>query len=343
VEGVAVFGQGRPPGEGFSLVKKRERSTKGFCERPSRGFRWVFPDGEIGLVRCGASNRCSYCAMLSALENALVVRLDCLEGERWPSWGLTTTTRRPGFAQAELRRAEQNLFRQLRRDQPGESIEYLGFVEFTRGLSDGVRRPHVHHLVKGLGRPSSERVKALEARVSELWHRYTGDAWVVECRPLRTPTGAIAYLALHHHKAEQAPPKGWSGKRFRPSKGYFSRPVGELRAEARALLQDQRIERALMEHFDLPDVLPGEYLDDLILDNIDWARAEVAKSAPAFVSIRELAIAGVPRDATVMPAKLSEVVRSNVNRRDRVQNVLDEMASREDAVMAELYSMTDPT
>lgn len=232
--------------------------------------------------------------MLTALENALVVRLDALDGERYPTWGLTTTTARPGFSQAELRQCEKTLFRYLRRDY-GRDVQYLGFVEFTTGRatsSGGVRRPHVHHLVKGLGRPDAQRQAELEGYVSSVWLRLTRDAWRVECRPLRTPMGAVAYLALHHHKREQQPPAGWSGKRFRPSRGYFNRPVGELRAEARALLRDERIESALMDAFDLPDVIDSGTLDDLIFDNIAWAREEVARNAPSLVTVGDLMDAG---------------------------------------------------
>jgi hypothetical protein len=245
-------------------------------------------------VRCGASNKCWYCAMLSALENALVVRLDALEGERYPTWGLTTTTARPGYSQPELRGAERSLFRWLR--QRYGDVQYLGFVEWTTGratTSQGVRRPHVHHLVKGLGRPTPEAQTRLEAEVSAKWLKFTGDAWRVECRPLRTPMGAIAYLALHHHKEAQAPPKGWSGKRFRPSRGYFNRPVGELRSEARALLRDQRIERAMMEAFDVPETINADVLDDLILANIDEAREVARQQAPQLVTVADLAAAGV--------------------------------------------------
>jgi hypothetical protein len=218
--------------------------------------------------------------MLSAFENALVVRLDALEGDRWPTWSLTTTTRDPAFGQTALRRCEENLYRQLRREY-GRQIEYLGFVEFTTGRYDGHRRPHVHHLVKGLPRPTPQIVAQLESRVSTLWRRYTRDAWVVECRPLYTAMGAIAYLALHHHKREQQPPKGWGGKRFRPSKGYFNRPVGELRAEAQELLADRRIEAALADAWNVPDGFDSSLLDELIYENIDAAREAVAANRPA--------------------------------------------------------------
>ncbi len=269
-------------GSAPALVIQKERSTIGGCARPRKGYRWRFPDGSDAPVRCKATNKCAHCAMVSALENALVVRLDALEGGRWPTWGLTTTTYRPGFSQRELRGAEQALFRWMRRKY-GRQIEYLGFVEFTTGRNDGIRRPHVHHLVKGLPRATAGLVATLEGQVSRQWKRYTGDAWVVECRPLRTPIGAVAYLALHHHKREQQPPVGWSGKRFRPSRGYFERPVAELRAEARALISDKRIERQLVALIDPPDGFDAAVLDDLIFERLEWAREEAGRNAPELV------------------------------------------------------------
>lgn len=270
-------------------VTKLDDKVKGGgsgCERPRKGHIWLWADGSVAPVRCRATNKCWYCAMLTAYENALVVRLDALEGDRWPTWGLTTTTARPDFGQAELRRCEENLYRALRRHY-GRQVDYLGFVEFTTGRNDGHRRPHVHHLVKGLPRPSPRLVVQLEAEVSRLWKRYTGDAWVVECRPLRTPTGAIAYLALHHHKREQQPPAGWSGKRFRPSRGYFNRPIGELRAEARALLEDRRIEAALVAAWNVPDGFDGALLDELIYENLEEARERARAERPQLVRVEQ--------------------------------------------------------
>lgn len=153
------------------------------CERPSQRLVWLTASGEVAPVRCGSPNKCWGCAMITAFENALVVRLDAFDGGRWPTWGLTTTTRTPGFEQKALRRCEEFLYRRLRKDFAECDIQYLGFVEFTTGRagsSGGARRPHVHHLVKGI--PGRTNATALEARVSELWYRYTGDAWRVECR-----------------------------------------------------------------------------------------------------------------------------------------------------------------
>jgi hypothetical protein len=135
--------------------------------------------------------------MLTACENAVVLRLDSFDGG-FPTVGITTTTRTLGFPWESLRRAEERLWRDLRA-RYGRQVEYCGFVEWTRS-----RRPHVHHTVKGLGALPLD----FEAEVSELWRSHTRDAWQVEARPLRTPMGAIAYLVLHHHKRDQAPPAG---------------------------------------------------------------------------------------------------------------------------------------
>jgi hypothetical protein len=228
------------------LDERRERSTKSQpppsfeCADYVRGQRWRLWDGTLIKVRCGKANYCDFCASLAAQENARVVGLDA--ARECPTAGLTTTTRRPDFPVAELRKAEQLLWRQLRREFG--PVRYLGFLEWTTGRaarSGGHRRAHLHHLVKGLPADEVESGR-LELRVAELWQRFTGDAFVVECRPLRSPAGAINYLALHHHKREQAPPPGFENvKRFRPSKGYFEAPLPELRETARATMKDERL------------------------------------------------------------------------------------------------------
>lgn len=246
-----------------SRDKSTLRAEQGRCISPAKGIRWRMHDGSLEPVRCGASNRCDYCAMFAAFEAALMLKLDAQR--RCPTVGLTTTTRDPDFGYDALRKAEQALWRQLRLEaekRGDEKPEYVGFLEWTTGEGThaaGVRRPHLHHLVKGVPADDARLVpitlgdgtitNELEQHVSELWQRYTGDAWIVDCRPLRTPAGAIAYLALHHHKRPQAPPPGFRGRRLRPSKHYYERvdddpkisPVEGLRRLARKLAQDQRV------------------------------------------------------------------------------------------------------
>lgn len=296
-----------------------EKLVDAGCQRPSYGVVWVYPDGRLAPVRCKATNMCDYCAMLTAFENALVVRLDALEGGRWPTWSMTTTTKDAWTPELHaeiapmLRRAEQSVFQRLRRAPGSDDVQYLGFVEFTTGRTTPGRRPHIHHLVKGLGRPDDDRAAALERLVSETWKSATRGSWRVECRPLRSPLGAIAYLALHHHKTEQRPPEGWTGKRFRPSRGYFNRPIAELRQEARALMADERIERALVTAWGVPDGLDETTLDDLILSSIDRAREMVKECAPAlqrlYVRHRPIAVDAVTGE--ILPGNCDLDPRTN--------------------------------
>jgi hypothetical protein len=55
----------------------------------------------------------------------------------------------------------------------------------------------------------------------------------------------------------------------------------------------ERIEAALMDAFDLPDVIDAGTLDDLIYENIAWAREEAAKQAPKLARVGELYEAGL--------------------------------------------------
>ena len=259
-----------------------------FCVRPAEGVRWLRADGELEYVRCGASNRCDYCAMLAACENAVVLRLDAFDGA-FPQVGLTTTTHRSDFPWELLRGAERSLWRSLRREFGRTQVQYCGCLEWTTGSSwrsQGYRFPHLHHLVKGI--PREMVTTELEGWISELWRGYTGGAWRVDFKPLYTPMGAIAYLVLHHHKREQGPPPGTKHvKRLRPSKGYTERPLRELREEARLLLQNERLYAELVETMSVPDGAPSFLVEELIAERVDQAQAERKMRAPRLCHVRE--------------------------------------------------------
>jgi len=143
-------------------------------------------------------------------------------------------------------------------------------------------------LVKGLPEEGHRR---LEAEVSRLWRRYTRGAWVVECRPLRTPAGAIAYLALHHHKREQGPPPGFRGRRLRFSQGYLDKPGREARADAKRFLRDGRIEwavRGMLAADFADDDLTAHELDVVFDQALDEAYATSTAEPPRqLVRVRE--------------------------------------------------------
>jgi hypothetical protein len=288
------FRDGRPFVRSVPLVDDpRVVPAEFFCALPSRGVAWLYADGSLGFVRCGAPNRCDYCAMLTACENAVVIRLDAFDAkgigglsEGFPRMGITTTTANLNLGYDGLRLAQQKLWRQLRREF-GEQVQYCGFLEWTTGKSErskGRRYPHLHFLVKGLDPGMSH---AIAARVSELWRKFA-HAWQVECKPLYTPLAAIAYLALHHHKREQGPPPGTRNvKRLRGSRGYFNRPIADYRTEAREILKDERAVASIVELLEVPSGAAEHIVAELIAERIDEVRARVAHDRPKLVHVRE--------------------------------------------------------
>jgi hypothetical protein len=110
---------------------------------------------------------------------------------------------------------------------------------------------HSHWLIKC---DPLDRV-AVEAWASRTWQKYHG-AWRVELAELRSVGGVVGYLALHHEKMEQAPPPGWTGRRLRPSRGYFAVSGREIRARARLWLAEHREQSS---EFPRPfgEVVPG--------------------------------------------------------------------------------------
>lgn len=251
------------------------------CERPSKHAGWLMPDGRIVPARCGASNKCGFCAYQMVLENALVVKLDAELGGH-PRLGLTLTTVDPHHRAEAFRQDVEQLFKGIRRSCP--DAQYLGMVEHTTGRgakSGGHRRLHQHALVKNVLPSEGE---ALEPWVREFWMRRTG-ADRVEFRELRSAAGATAYLIHHHHKREQAPPAGWRGKRMRPSKGYYAAPVAELREQARAMLSSKRLRRAVNRAmaWEELDGLPEELVDGELAAAFAEARRE--RSMVKFVKL----------------------------------------------------------
>jgi len=158
-----------------------------------------------------------------------------------PTHAVTLTTRDPETTGEQFRRGCQNVWLALRR-LTGEPVEYFGRIEFTTGRgthSGGLRRIHAHFAVKSpaLAGLEGEAVK----RIKSAWMARNVGAWRVEVAPLRTPAGALHYLSLHHAKAEQLPPHGWKGRTERASRGYWHKPSGDLRKEARRQLWAERL------------------------------------------------------------------------------------------------------
>lgn len=268
---------GREPAQGL-------KSGVQFCEAPSTGVRWLFPDGRVAPVRCGRSNACRYCAMLAALENAHVLGLDA--AVELPTVALCTTTALGRSTDWHgLREAEHRLWERLRRRYG--RVEYCGFLEWTTGRSrrsQGQRLPHLHHLVKGV--PVDGDLERLEREARGWWQRYTGDAWRVDLREITSPAGAVRYFVMHHEKTSQAPPPGTKHtKRMRPSKGYFGEPgrLAELRKQAAAELADVRLRRVVQRWYQHDPYAGWGYADGLEAA-YETARAEWADARPELIT-----------------------------------------------------------
>jgi hypothetical protein len=145
-----------------------------------------------------------------------------------------------------------------------------------------MRRAHTHVLLRGV---PADDVAGVEAVTRKVWSGEQGMGSRLEVRELRTPAGATAYLTLHHHKREQRPPEGLRVTRFRPSRGYFGRPVGELRAEARSVLGEKRVRRAAWALLDgeALDRMPEAMLEDELASALREARA--ARAAVELVRV----------------------------------------------------------
>lgn len=177
----------------------------------------------------------------------------------------STFTTRDSITQARLREVSAQVLR-LIRDELGP-VRYCSFLEFTTGkaaTSGGLRRPHLHTLWKGVDQDAAPVIAAAAGYVFE---RAAG-AWRHDVGEIRTPAGATMYVARHHQKEEQAPPKWWGPtRRVRPSKGYYSLPSSELRRMAAAQLREVRLvkliesEASKLDAQEVPDDVVERYVD----------------------------------------------------------------------------------
>lgn len=227
------------PGERGALVLDGQRSLtrdRGWCERGPSGLRYL-AGSEYVRPRCKRRD-CSRCWAVRSRELARCLVLDARQSA--PRHCLTLTTADPWeeLDPRTYREGSRLVFQRLRRRYG--RVEFFGAIEFTTGRaarSGGRRRMHGHYLLKGLDQAD---VLDVESRVRETWQAVTG-AWRVEVAALVSPGAALGYLGLHHRKPSQAPPALWRGMTERSSRGYWHRPIAELRSIARAELAAEAI------------------------------------------------------------------------------------------------------
>ena len=210
----------------------------GGCKRWPEHLRLLSSQGELVRGRCRATNQCTYCARLAAVENTELLALDALHGEApqvWACLGTRTASADPKRFYASRRKVQVALERRW------EGTEYAALVEFTTGYgprSGGKRRPHWNLLLKGIPAGDVDQARDVITRVwcarEDALAKYQYVGTIGEAR------GLMAYLALHFQKESQAPPKGWRGHRFMHSHGYLWLPTKEAREVARRGLRLKR-------------------------------------------------------------------------------------------------------
>jgi len=149
---------------------------------------------------------------------------------------------------------------------------------------------------------------ALEHGVRRIWQARTG-AHRVELAELRSSAGAAHYLTNHHSKRSQLPPAGWTGRRYRPTRGYFALPAPERRLRAKeALLHKnlaRRVRQTLLADPELVDV-DGEQWNELLAADLAQARS-IAAQGVTLVRVQEVPVEfgpdGLPTRKSRSPAR----------------------------------------
>ena len=240
-------------------------------------MRFRLPSGELVPIPCGRV-RCPICGPRLSMITAKMIGIDAQVCQ--PRVCSTFTTRDP-VGQERLREVSAQLFR-LVRSELGP-VRYCSFLEFTTGkgpLAGGIRRPHLHTLWKDVDQDAAPVIAGIAGHVMEK----AAGAWRHDVGQIRTPAGATMYVARHHQKEEQAPPRSWgSVRRVRPSKGYYELPASELRSMAAGQLKSIRLYK-LLEHQvrelnddQVPDDVLDDHLDEEVRRALDAPPPEVVR------------------------------------------------------------------
>jgi hypothetical protein len=211
--------------------------TRRGCDRWPKNLR-LAATGRLVPGRCRATNKCRYCAALYAVETIEALTLDALGGDAPGLWVVLT-------AREHLTRPEFNehlrVIRQAMRRQ-GWEWEHFVSVEFQkRGAL------HANLLVKLRG----GNAEAFFAELSRRWCERVdaeqpgqwADAVLEEKGGAYAATRYVSKALGHGLKGEQheqAAPIGWSGHRTSHTRGYFGRPMWQVRRDAHASLQRKR-------------------------------------------------------------------------------------------------------
>jgi hypothetical protein len=203
--------------------------------------------------------------------------LNAARTETPPTAAVLSTTRE-WVDDSTLREGWAQFARRVRREVHPDA-RYAWFREWTTGKRDGIRRTHYHSIWSHVDDDEAQVVAGISR---EVWGRVAG-AYSEHAHGAKRVWDAgglaryVAGLAGHHLKAGQAPPPGWTGRRFGTSRGFYATPPAELRKEATAAVRDARLvahlERVMADDETTPDQLPVEIWDELLTARLEAARA----------------------------------------------------------------------
>ena len=269
------------------LALKHDKSQWAGCPTPRPGWAAEVIDSETGEISrvplgCGR-NSCPHCRRRNVQVTAAKMGLNQTLTDRPVTHAVLSTTR--DWATPEtLAAGWEEMSRLVRRDVCSNA-RYAWFREWTEGKRDGVRRTHWHSTWALDDDDQAAEVAAISNRV---WKSRT-NAWSEKAHGWQRVYDAggltryIAGLVGHHLKANQAPPPGWSGRRFGTSRGFYALDTRELDRQAKTIVRDDRLmhhlERVLIERIDPPDGLPVEILDEVLTPMLE-AALERARSMP---------------------------------------------------------------
>lgn len=234
----------------------------------------MLDSGEVIPIPCGR-NSCPHCRRRNVQVTAALMGLNQTRTERPVTHAVLSTTR-DWAGEDVLRAGWKEMARLVRRDVCGDA-RYAWFREWTEGKNDGVRRTHFHST---WALDDDDQAQAVAEISRQVWRSRTGahsekaHGWqrVYDAGGLAR---YVAGLVGHHLKESQAPPPGWSGRRYGVSRGFYSGERDQLLREAQAAVRDDRLVHHLtMAAFDAAGVseLPAEIVDDYVTGLLDQLR-----------------------------------------------------------------------
>lgn len=252
------------------------------CPSPRLDRAFVVHGGEVVAIPCGR-NTCPYCRRRNVQVTAAKMALNQSLTDRPVSHAVLSTTR-DWVDEATLREGWAQMARRVRREVCAEA-RYAWFREWTEGKRDGIRRTHYHST---WALDSDEQGQAVACISNEVWARLAG-AWSKRAHGVQRVWDSgglaryVAGLVGHHLKANQAPPPGWSGRRYGVSRGFYATDSRELDRQAKAVVRDDRLrwrlERELVGDPGWGD--PDAPIAFEIFDEVLTERLEAARSRPA--------------------------------------------------------------